>query len=84
MPWERNQMRLKLPDLSGDEGKAVIAAWQAGENERVRKGQDLVEVVTDKATFDIPSPCDGVLTKILKRAGEEVMADQDMAEIGEA
>jgi len=77
-------MRLKLPDLSGDEGKAVIAAWQAGENERVRKGQDLVEVVTDKATFDIPSPCDGVLTKILKRAGEEVMADQDMAEIGEA
>lgn len=76
-------MRLKLPDLSGDKGKAVIAAWQAGENERVSKGQDLVEVVTDKATFDIVSPCDGVVVKILKGAGEEVMTNQDMAEIRE-
>jgi pyruvate/2-oxoglutarate dehydrogenase complex dihydrolipoamide acyltransferase (E2) component len=76
-------MILRLPDLSGNEGKATIASWQSGENERVSKGQDLVEVVTDKATFDIPSPCDGVLSRILKRAGEEVLAGQDMAEIRE-
>jgi 2-oxoglutarate dehydrogenase E2 component (dihydrolipoamide succinyltransferase) len=47
----------------------------------VVKGRDLVEIVTDKATFDVPAPCDGILTKIKKEPGETVTTDEVIAVI---
>ncbi|RKY41836.1 MAG: hypothetical protein DRP85_04840 [Candidatus Makaraimicrobium thalassicum] len=76
-------MQLRLPDLSEGAEDAVITLWHAGETDRVIKGKDLVEVTTDKATFDIPVPCDGILVKIFKKKGEKVKTGEDMAEIQE-
>jgi pyruvate/2-oxoglutarate dehydrogenase complex dihydrolipoamide acyltransferase (E2) component len=79
--WEN--MELRLPELSEDTTEAVITAWHVPESGRVEKDQDLLEVATDKATFDIPAPCDGVLTKIIKNSGETVKKDDVIAEIQE-
>ncbi|MGB2599486.1 MAG: lipoyl domain-containing protein [Candidatus Omnitrophota bacterium] len=76
-------MELRLPELSGESSEAVITVWHVAENGRVAKDQDLVEVTTDKATFDIPSPCDGVLTSIVKKEGETARTDEAIAEIQE-
>jgi pyruvate/2-oxoglutarate dehydrogenase complex dihydrolipoamide acyltransferase (E2) component len=76
-------MELRLPELSEETSEAVITAWHVPENGRVEKDQDLVEVTTDKATFDIPAPCGGVLTKIMKKNGETAKADEIIAEIQE-
>ncbi|MEA3489903.1 MAG: lipoyl domain-containing protein [Candidatus Omnitrophota bacterium] len=72
---------LRLPELSENGGETVITAWHVTQNGYVVKDQDLLEVATDKATFDVPSPCAGVLIKILKKEGEEVRAGEIIARI---
>ncbi|NQT32810.1 MAG: hypothetical protein HQ594_03965 [Candidatus Omnitrophica bacterium] len=77
-------MDIILPELSGKETEAVITAWHAKEEDPVTKDQDLLEVATDKATFDVPAPCDGTLVKILRKETEEVRAGEIIAEITES
>ena len=76
-------MELKLSGLSERFENAVITLWHAAESDRVTKDQDLFEIATDKATFDVPSPCDGVLVKIIKEEGAEVKAGETIAMIRE-
>ncbi len=76
-------MLLRLPEVSSRGGGVVITEWYASLNENIKKGQDLVEVSSDKATFDIASPCDGVLVGILKERGDNVLAGVTIAEIRE-
>ncbi|MDP8299541.1 MAG: lipoyl domain-containing protein [Candidatus Tantalella remota] len=72
-------MDVRLPDISGKTDEAVITLWHIAVNDRVEKDQDIVEVVTDKATFDVSSPCAGTVTGILKLKGEQVKADEVIA-----
>ena len=76
-------MELKLSDLSEGFENAVITLWHARENDRVTKDQDLLEIVTDKATFDVPSPCDGTLLQIIKPEGAKIKTDETIAVIQE-
>lgn len=76
-------MELRLPNITANDENVVITLWYVKENESVSKDQDLVEVMTDKATFSVASPCDGLLSKINKNVGEEVGIDEAMAEIQE-
>jgi pyruvate/2-oxoglutarate dehydrogenase complex dihydrolipoamide acyltransferase (E2) component len=74
-------MELTLTGISQDTREATITMWCKNEGEKVVKGRDLVEIVTDKATFDVPAPCSGTLTKINKKAGEMVTTDEVIAVI---
>jgi pyruvate/2-oxoglutarate dehydrogenase complex dihydrolipoamide acyltransferase (E2) component len=76
-------MELLLPQISEDSKEAIITAWHVSEGTRLEKNQDLLEVTTDKATFDIPSPCEGELVKIVRNAGESVKVNEAIAEIKE-
>jgi pyruvate/2-oxoglutarate dehydrogenase complex dihydrolipoamide acyltransferase (E2) component len=76
-------MELKLSDLSEKVESAVVTLWHVAEDGRVSKDQSLFEIATDKATFDVPSPCDGTLTKIVKEAGAEVKTGETIAVIQE-
>lgn len=76
-------MQVRLPNLSKDAESAVITLWHVKENDRIMKDQELVEISTDKATFDVPTPCDGILTEIMKKEGDEVQPDEVIAEIRE-
>ena len=65
-------MEVPLPDLGEDAGNsAKVAFWYFKEGDRVEKEQGLVEMTTDKATFDVPSPATGTLTEIRVREDEE-------------
>jgi pyruvate dehydrogenase E2 component (dihydrolipoamide acetyltransferase) len=58
-------MEFCLPDLGEDAGKsAKVSFWYFAEDEEVEEGQDLVEMMTDKATFNVPCPATGVLKEI--------------------
>lgn len=76
-------MQIRLPELSEAGSEGILTMWHVAESDHVNKGQDLVEIATDKATFDIPVPCSGKLVKILKREGEKVAAGDIIAEIRE-
>jgi len=59
-----------LPELGQGIEKAVVSFWYFKEGEKVNEKDDLVELSTDKATFNLPSPCSGRLTQIIIHEGD--------------
>ena len=57
---------ITLPELGLPEGRPItLSVWYAGPGEFVFEGDRLVEVLTDGATFDVPSPATGMLVERL-------------------
>lgn len=64
---------VKLPNLGEDaEDNATVTFWLVNEGETVKKGDDLVELSTDKAAFTLPSPRRGTLVERVVDEGDEV------------
>lgn len=76
-------VRVFLPELGEGIEKAVITSWHFQEGERVKEGEDLVEISTDKATFNLPSPATGILLEILYQEGDTVGVGEALAVIEE-
>ena len=74
-------MDIKLIDILENTKEAIITTWYLKEKDKFCKDQDLFEVVTDKATFDIAAPCDGILSKINKVSGDKVTNNDIIAVI---
>lgn len=60
-----------LPALGEGIEKATVSYWFVKEGDAVAEKDDLVELATDKATFNLPAPCAGVLSQILAEEGAE-------------
>jgi pyruvate/2-oxoglutarate dehydrogenase complex dihydrolipoamide acyltransferase (E2) component len=63
---------VNLPELGEGIERATIAVWHVQEGECVHADTDVVEVVTDKATFNVPAGCEGLLKEILALEGQDV------------
>jgi len=64
---------VKLPNLGDDaDDSAVVSFWLVNEGDEVRKGDDLVELTTDKAAFTLPSPRRGTLVEKVADEDDEV------------
>ena len=61
-----------LPDLGEGLEEAEIAAWLVSEGDAVALNQPIVEVETEKALVQIPSPYAGVVEKLHGDVGERV------------
>lgn len=75
--------RVILPELSSGVNKATVSYWYFKPGEKVNEKDDLVELVTDKATFNLPSPCSGTLTEILIEEGKGANVGETLALIEE-
>jgi pyruvate dehydrogenase E2 component (dihydrolipoamide acetyltransferase) len=62
----------RLPDLGEGVAEAEIDRWLVKEGDEVAEDEPLVEVVTDKATVEIPSPWAGEVARIHVEAGQVV------------
>jgi len=60
----------KLPDLGEGVAEAEIDQWHVAEGDTISEDQALVDVITDKATAEIPSPYGGVVAKIHYGTGD--------------
>ncbi len=58
-----------MPPLSEGVDKASVSYWYHRSGESIKEGEDLVELVTDKVTFNMPSPISGTLKTILVEEG---------------
>lgn len=72
---------VKLPPLAEGVNKAAVTYWHRSKGDLVNEGEDLVELVTDKATFNMPAPVSGVLKEILAGEGDEIKVGQVIARI---
>lgn len=70
------KVEVRLPALGDDKSiEANVSFWYFDAGEKVKEGDDLLEVVTDKATFNVPSPAAGALASISAAEGDIVKAD---------
>ena len=72
-----------LPELAEGVNEATISYWHFEEGENIEEGADLVEMMTDKATFNVPAPSTGTLTKRMFEEGEVVKVGAVLATIEE-
>ena len=70
-----------LPPLAEGIDKASVSYWFKQPGDAVKEGEDLVELVTDKATFKMPSPVSGALKEILVSEGDSAKVGQTIAVI---
>lgn len=73
--------KVLLPNLGENVTKATVSYWYCQEGDSVAQGSDLVEMTTDKATFNVPAPCSGTLLEIIAHEGDEVEVGQVLAVI---
>ena len=65
-------LEFKLPDIGEGIAEGEIVQWLVEEGAMVEEHQAVVEVMTDKATVEIPAPASGRLVKRLVAAGDVV------------
>jgi pyruvate/2-oxoglutarate dehydrogenase complex dihydrolipoamide acyltransferase (E2) component len=70
-----------LPSLAEGVNKASVTYWHKSIGDSVKEGEDLVELVTDKATFNMPSPASGILKEVLAAEGDQAKVGQIIARI---
>jgi pyruvate dehydrogenase E2 component (dihydrolipoamide acetyltransferase) len=75
--------QFKFPDIGEGLTEGEIVRWLVKEGDEIKEGQPLVEVETDKALAEIPSPRTGVILKIMAKEKEIVKVGQVIVAIGE-
>ena len=73
----------KLPDLGEGLTEGEIARWLVAEGEEIAEDDPLVEIQTDKATVEIPSPYAGTVLRILVSEGEIALVGTELVVIGQ-
>jgi pyruvate dehydrogenase E2 component (dihydrolipoamide acetyltransferase) len=79
MPYD-----FKLPDLGEGITEAEIRKWLVREGDTVAEHQAVVEVETDKAVVEVPSPRTGRVTRLYRKEGEIVHVGEPLLALAEA
>lgn len=67
------RIEVTLPDLGEDSVQAVtVSGWLVKPGQAVHEGDDLLELVTDKAAFTLPCPLPGTLAQMLVGEGDKI------------
>jgi pyruvate dehydrogenase E2 component (dihydrolipoamide acetyltransferase) len=73
---------VKMPKMSDTMTEGVVAKWHKKVGDKVKSGDVLAEIETDKATMDFESYQDGTLLYIGVQEGSAVPVDQVIAVLG--
>jgi pyruvate/2-oxoglutarate dehydrogenase complex dihydrolipoamide acyltransferase (E2) component len=63
---------ITMPQLGESVTEGTIIGWLKQVGDQIKKYDPLVEVETDKATGEVPSPCSGVMAEIMIEPGTTV------------
>ena len=74
------RVEVELPEVEGNNGdEATVSFWYVEEDEEVEEGEDLVEMITEKTTFNVTAPVSGRLVEIVAQVGDVVKVGDIMA-----
>jgi 2-oxoisovalerate dehydrogenase E2 component (dihydrolipoyl transacylase) len=75
------QRIVKLPDIGEGTTEAEIVAWLVKVGDTIDEDDPLAEVMTDKATVEVPSPAAGKIVAINGKIGEKLAVGSDLVVI---
>ena len=76
-------VELTVPEIGESLKSVFVGRWFKKPGDPVRAGEPVVAVDSDKASMEVPSPVDGVLTEALVSEGDEVPIGAVLARIEE-
>jgi 2-oxoisovalerate dehydrogenase E2 component (dihydrolipoyl transacylase) len=69
-------MEYRVPEIGEGIYEAELIEWSVGPGDVVQHGQSLGEVMTDKATMELPAPFSGTIDELLACPGEKIKIGQ--------
>ena len=70
-----------MPKVGTDTTDGRIAAWLKKAGDPVERGEDLLEIETEKATVSVQAAHTGILSEIVHSAGDEVVGGETIGYI---
>jgi pyruvate/2-oxoglutarate dehydrogenase complex dihydrolipoamide acyltransferase (E2) component len=75
---------LRVPKTGGiPTTKVIVVKWLKRKGQKVRAGEPLVELQTDKVNYELDSPVEGVLLEIVAKEDSEVPVGDMLCHIGQ-
>ena len=72
-----------MPKTGGmNTSKVSVVRWLKQVGDRIQKGEPVVELETEKVSYELDSPVDGTLLKILAEEKAEVPIGETICQIG--
>ncbi len=72
-------IEVKVPQLSESVSEATLLTWNRKEGEYVERGENLIDIETDKVVLETPAVQAGLLSRILKEEGSIVTSGEVIA-----
>jgi 2-oxoisovalerate dehydrogenase E2 component (dihydrolipoyl transacylase) len=72
------QRVVRLPDIGEGTTEAEIVGWLVKIGDHVDEEEPLAEIMTDKATVEIPSPVSGTVVALNGKVGEKLAVGSDL------
>ncbi|RZA35124.1 MAG: 2-oxo acid dehydrogenase subunit E2 [Lysobacteraceae bacterium] len=69
---------IKMPDLGEGIAEVEVVAWHVQPGDTVKEDQVLADVMTDKATVEIPSPVAGTITSLGGAVGQALAVGAEL------
>jgi pyruvate dehydrogenase E2 component (dihydrolipoamide acetyltransferase) len=73
----------KFPDVGEGIHEGTVVKWHVKEGDTVKADQTIVDVETDKAVVELPSPASGTILRINFHEGTQVNVGETLVVIGE-
>ena len=68
-------IEVKVPALAESVPDATLLDWYKQPGDEVARGENLIDLETDKVTLEVSAPQAGILKEILQQPGDVVLAD---------
>ncbi|VTU37249.1 dihydrolipoamide acetyltransferase family protein [Variovorax sp. PBL-E5] len=72
---------IKMPDIGEGIAEVELVAWRVQPGDAVQEDQILADVMTDKATVEIPSPVVGTVVSLGGKVGEQMAVGAELIRI---
>ncbi|OGT31145.1 MAG: dihydrolipoamide succinyltransferase [Gammaproteobacteria bacterium RIFCSPHIGHO2_12_FULL_35_23] len=72
---------IKVPQLPESVMDATVGEWHKKPGDKVARGENVVDLETDKVVLEVPAPQDGILEEIIQAQGVTVVAGAVLAKI---
>ncbi len=73
---------VKVPDIGEGIAEVEVVAWHVQPGDMVVADQTLADVMTDKATVEVPSPITGTVIAVNANAGDRVAVGSELLRLG--
>ncbi len=70
---------MRVPDLGEGSVSAEVIAWKVAAGDTVREDAPLVELSTDKAVVEVPSPVSGLVVAVSGKPGDTLAVGSELA-----